>query len=664
MVDLGYFSMLIAVVISVYGIVAAAIGERWNKTELVRSAENSAFVVAGLLTIGLAVLFYSFLTHNYRLAYVASYSSNDLPLVYTISALWAGQEGSLLLWGWLLAVFTVIVILQNRRQNRALMPYVVIVLMIIILFFLILITFITPPFKKLDILPADGQGLNPLLQNPGMIFHPPLLFLGYVGFTVPFAFAIAALATGRLGDIWIRSTRRWTIFSWFFLGIGILLGAQWAYVELGWGGYWAWDPVENASLMPWLTGTAYLHSVMIQEKKNMLKVWNIILIILTFVLSIFGTFITRSGIISSVHSFGQSALGPFFLIFIGVILVTAFGLLVHRLPFLKSTNELDSIVSRESSFLFNNLILIGVAFSVFLGTVFPIISEAVRGVKITVGAPFFNQVNVPIGLALLFLTGLCPLIAWGKASGRNLRINFLSPFIIALAGGVVLFAVGIRKVYPLIAFTLCIFVLSTIVLEYLRGVNARRKMTSENYLTAFTRLIWRNKRRYGGYIVHIGMVLIFLGIAGSAFNAEKEVNMSRGESVRLRDYKITYEKLVSYPTKSKDVVSATLSISRGGKRLGFLSPSIETYKGQGETQTGTEVAIRSSLKEDLYIILAGYKPDGVSASFKLIINPLVNWIWIGGFVLALGTIVVMLPDRREKRRLLIKYSREVFSDEI
>lgn len=664
MVDIGYFSLLIAVLASGYSIIAASVGRSRGRPELVRSAVNTTFAVAGLLTISLAALLYAFLTRDFQVAYVADYSSRNLPLVYTISALWGGQEGSLLLWAWLLSVFTALVVLQNRRQNRALMPYVVAVLMAVELFLLLLLTFVTPVFARLDGVPADGLGLNPLLQNPGMIFHPPMLFLGYVGFTVPFAFAVSALITGQLGDVWIRSTRRWTIFSWFFLGLGVLLGAQWAYVELGWGGYWAWDPVENASLMPWLTGTAYLHSVMIQERKNMLKVWNMILIMLTFLLVLFGTFITRSGIISSVHSFGQSALGPFFLGFIVVVLAGSIILLLNRLPLLKSTNELDSLISRESSFLFNNLILVGATFSIFWGTVFPIISEAVRGVKITVGPPFFNQVNIPIFLALLFLTGVCPLIAWRKASGRNLRRNLLLPLIITLLGGAGLFAVGIRHGYSLLSFTLVIFVLTTIWIEFFRGMRARHDLMSENYLKALGMLVWRNRRRYGGYIVHIGMVLIFLGITGSsAFKTEKEVNLSRGESTELRDYTITYETLVQYQTANKDVTAATLSVYRGGRRLGSLSPAVEKHKGLKE-QTASEVAIRSNLREDLYAILVGYDPDGSEATFKLLINPLVAWIWLGGLVLSLGTILVMLPDRREKERLKVKYAREVLSDEV
>ncbi len=663
MVDIGYFSLLVAVMASIYSIVAVIIGARLKNRELISSSYKAVYVVAGLLTIAISALLYAFLTDDFQVAYVAGNSSRDLHWTYTISAVWGGQEGSLLFWAWLLSVFSMIVLLTNRRQNRALMPSVTAIMMGVLLFFLVLVTFVTSPFARLGYIPVDGQGMNPLLQNPGMLFHPPTLLIGYVGFTVPFAFAMAALITGQLGDIWIRSTRRWTIFSWFFLAVGIILGARWAYVELGWGGYWAWDPVENASLMPWLAGTAYLHSVMIQERKNMLKVWNVVLILMTFLLSIFGTFITRSGLISSVHSFGQSALGPFFLAFIVVTLLAVIILISNRMTYLKSTNELDSLISRESSFLFNNLLLVGATFAIFLGTIFPMLSEAVTHTKMTVGPPFFNKVNVPIGLALLFLTGLCPLIAWRRTSGRNLKRNLLLPFLIAVAGSIGMYAAGVREGVPLTSFSILLFVFATIVIEFVRGTRARRKMSGESSIVAFFRLILRNKRRYGGYIVHIGIVLIFFGITGStAFKVEKEINLSKGESVELGDYTFTYENLARYPTATKEVVSATLKIDKGNGRLVTLNPAIEVHGGP-DGQTSSEVAIKSNLKEDLYAILAGYEQDGTSATFKLVILPLVAWIWIGSLMLFAGTIVVMLPDRREKKRLEVKYSREVFADE-
>ncbi|MFQ5886103.1 MAG: heme lyase CcmF/NrfE family subunit, partial [Anaerolineae bacterium] len=502
MTDIGHVALLLALAISAYAALAFFLGAKRGYPELVASAVNGVFAVCGLVTLATAALLYALLTRDFQVEYVASYTSRDLPLFYTASALWAGQKGSLLLWGWLLSVFAVVVLLQNRDgRNRELLPYISMVLMIAELFFLILMTFTSDPFHRLPFLPADGQGLNPLLQNPGMVFHPPTLYLGYVGFTVPFAFAIAALITGRLGYAWIRSTRRWVLFSWRFLGIGNLLGAQWAYVELGWGGYWAWDPVENAGLMPWLMGTAYLHSVMIQERRGMLKVWNLILIIVTFLLCIFGTFITRSGIISSVHAFGVSKLGPYFLGFMGVTLIAALWLLFERLGELRGENELDSLISRESSFLLNNLILVGATFAIFWGTIFPMISEAVTGNKITVAAPFFNQINGPVFLVLILLIGICPLIGWRRASPENLARNLLWPLTAALVFAAILLFLGVRQSYALLSFSVCGFVAATIFLEFFRGVRARHRMRGENPLRALISLVGKNKRRYGGYIV-------------------------------------------------------------------------------------------------------------------------------------------------------------------
>ncbi|NIS62618.1 MAG: heme lyase CcmF/NrfE family subunit, partial [Proteobacteria bacterium] len=519
------------------------------------------------------------------------------------------------------------------------------VLMAITFFFLLLLVFVTSPFKRLPTVPPDGQGLNPLLQNPGMIFHPTTLFVGYVGFAVPYAFAMAALITGQLGEVWIKTTRRWTLISWFFLTVGNLFGAQWAYVELGWGGYWAWDPVENASFLPWLVATAYLHSVMIQEKRGMLKVWNIVLITLTFLLTIFGTFITRSGIISSVHTFGQSSLGWIFLVFLGIVILVSFNLLMNRLPSLKSRNELDSLLSRESSFLYNNLILVGIAFATFWGTIFPIISEAVRGVKITVGPPFFNKVNTPIGLALLALTGFCPLIAWRKASSESLRRNFFLPFLVTIAGGLVFYFSGVRQLYPFLSFTISLFVVSTIFLDFYRGGRARREMTGGSLFGALWALLTRNKRRYGGYIIHLGIVLVFIGITGNAYKMEKQISANKGDSFKVKNYTIKFDSLSQYPTANKDVVVANLSVFNAGKTVALLAPEKNLHRGQD--QPTTEVAIHSTLKEDLYVILAGH--EGETATFKVLVNPLVVWIWIGGAVMGLGTILVLFPDRRRSK---------------
>ncbi|MBI4319621.1 MAG: heme lyase CcmF/NrfE family subunit [Chloroflexi bacterium] len=419
--DVGYGAMVIGLVIAAYTAVAATSGAMKGYPELLRSARNGVLVTFGLTSLASAALVYAFLARDFGVQYVAQYSSRDLEPVFTFAAWWAGQAGSLLLWAWMLAMFATIIVVQNKEQNRRLLPYATSIMMAILAFFLLVMIFAANPFERSPVTPADGQGLNPLLENFGMFFHPTTLYIGYVGFTVPFAFAMAALITKRLDDQWIRSTRRWTLFAWFFLGLGNLFGAQWAYVELGWGGYWGWDPVESASFMPWLTGTAYLHSVMIQQRRGMLKVWNMLLIIITFTLSIFGTLLTRSGILSSVHTFSQSAVGPMFMALIGVLLVFSLGLLLDRLALLKSENEIDSFMSREASFLLNNLLLVGAAFAVFWGTVFPLISEAVRGVKITVGPPFYNQVSAPIFLGMVILMGVCPLIGWRKASTENLQ---------------------------------------------------------------------------------------------------------------------------------------------------------------------------------------------------------------------------------------------------
>lgn len=642
--EIGYYSLFIALFFSAYSAFIAVLGAKTDRAEFIASSENGTLVVSGLLTISGISLLYALITRDFQVEYVYSYTNRSLPLVYTITAFYAGQKGSLLLWAWILSIFTSIVVIQNRNKNRELLPYVLWVLMTITFFFVYLLVFISNPFELLNYVPADGKGLNPMLQNPGMIFHPPTLFLGYVGFSVPFAFSIAALITGRLGNTWIKTTRKWTIFSWFFLTVGNLFGMEWAYVELGWGGYWAWDPVENASLMPWLVGTAYLHSVMIQEKRGMLKVWNIVLILLTFLLTIFGTFITRSGIISSVHSFGESSLGWIFLTFLFVFLFMSLALLFYRLPHLRSKNELDSLLSRESTFLYNNLLLVGIAFTVFWGTIFPIISEALRGIKITVGPPFFNTVITPIGLGLLFLTGLCPLVAWRKSTFKKFVARIAYPSACAGTGVIALIISGVRSAYPLIAFSLCFFVTSSLVMEFFNGIRARHYISGESIPVAFWRLISRNKRRYGGYIIHFGVVLIFFALSGNAFNRDKQITLKKGESATIQEYTIRYDSLVRYPTAHKESVIANLTLFNDNHPVGALYPEKSLYRGQD--QPTSEVAIYSTLSKDLYVILAGYDED--TATFKILINPLVIWLWIGGCVMTLGTIIVMLPDGKKE----------------
>jgi len=642
--DIGGAALLFAFVAAIYAVVIALLGVHLRQQEMIRSAERALYGVFGLVTIAMVAVLYALLAHDFRLQYVASVSSRAMPTFYVIAALWGGQEGSMLLWLWLLAMYSAIVVVQNRHRNRELMPYVIATLMTTALLFLAMLVIVENPFRQLPQVPRDGQGLNPLLQNPLMVIHPPNLYLGFVGFAVPFAFAIGALASGRLDTQWIRSIRRWTLVAWLFLSIGILLGGQWAYVELGWGGYWAWDPVENASFMPWLTGTAFLHSVMIQEKKGMLKVWNMALVMLTYALSIFGTFLTRSGVIASVHAFAQSSLGPYFLLYLAGILAVAVILLVKRLPQLRSDHRLESVVSRESSFLFNNLFLVGIMFAVLWGTLFPIISEAVRGVKISVAAPFFNQVNIPLGLGLLFLSGVCPLIAWRKASVRNLRRNFLYPLTLSFVITAVLYTAGIRHVVALISFAICLFVFGTIVLEFYRGTRARRALSGGTAWQAFVSLIRRNRRRYGGYIVHFGVVLIFVGITGSsAYQIEQNVVLRPGESALVGTFVLQYDDLTRTIESTYEAFIAKLTVSRHGKYLATLLPEKRLYFAQN--QPTTEVALRTRPFEDLYIIMAGFE-SSKTATFKVFVNPLVFWMWMGGLVMVLGTAIAMWPERR------------------
>jgi cytochrome c-type biogenesis protein CcmF len=644
MVDVGSLALTLAWVLTMYAIVMSLAGAWRRRRDFVASAEHAALAVWGLTVIAVAALLHALVTHDFNLEYVAHYSSSTLPLPYTVAALWGGQAGSLLFWVLILTSMSTVVHLQNRHQNRELMPFVTAVLMAIALFFLSMLVFVTPPFQRLAFTPGEGRDLNPLLQNYWMTIHPPSLYMGYVGCSIPFAFAIAALVTGKLDDVWIRTTRRWTLWAWFFLSLGNLFGAEWAYLVLGWGGYWAWDPVENAAFMPWLTCTAFLHSVMIQEKKNMLKVWNMVLVSLTFLLTIFGTFLTRSGVISSVHSFTQSGLGPFFMGFLAVMLVLSLGLLLWRLPLLRSENELDSMLSREAAFLLNNLILVGIAFSVFWGTVFPVISEAVRGIKITVGPPFFNKVNAPLGLILLFLTGVGPVIAWRRASARNLRKNFLIPGGLGVTGGLILLLAGMGNYYAVVSFSLCIFVLATIVLEFYRGIRARQAMVGENPFTALVHLIGKNRRRYGGYIIHVGVVMMFLAITGtSAFKQEQQITVKPGDTFPVGRYTLRYEGVQPRETPHVAYLAASLAVLDGGRQVDTLRPEKRFYKKP--EQPTTEVAIRSTLGADLYVVLGSYDDATHMATIQAYVNPLVGFLWWGGIVLACGTLVTIWPTR-------------------
>lgn len=653
---LGNFSLMSIFALSVYAIVAAVAGHRRNRPGLIASAERALLACAALSTLTVIALTTLLVRSDFTYEYVANYTNSALPFVYKVAALWAGNDGSLLFWSWLLIIFSAVTVLQNRHRNRQLMPYVVASLAVIITFFTYMNYWVTNPFEQLALVsesgtsalwaPQDGRGLNPLLQHPIMAIHPPILYTGYVSFAIPFAFCVAALLTRQLGNEWITSTRRWTLFSWFFLGTGIILGGRWAYVELGWGGYWAWDPVENASLMPWITGTAYLHSVMIQERRGMLKVWNVSLVIITYLLCIFGTFLTRSGIVSSVHAFAESDFAWKFLSFIVVVAAFCFWLVMTRLPDLKSENELDSLASRESSFLFNNLVLLAACFAVLWGTMFPVISEAVQGEQISVSAPFFNKVNIPLGLLLLFLTGVGPLLAWRRSSLDGLRRNFLWPFVAGIATGVVLFAFGVRYFYALMCFALSVFVIGTIAQEFHKGARTRRAHRGESYLSALVNLTLMNTRRYGGYIVHFGIVLIFIGVAGAAFNTDVTANLAPGETTEIGDYAVKLDRMDEGSTPNHSWWSAILEVTKNGHAIGTFDPQRHFYFAS--EQPTSEVRRYSTFREDLYMVFSGVTDDE-EATVQIYLNPLVRWVWIGGIVMFLGSILIMVPNRREMR---------------
>jgi len=647
MSQLGSLSLLVALLLAVYSIGANHYGARKQRGDFVASARHALWAMCALVTLAVIALWSGLLSSDFSLEYVAAYSSTTLPTPYKFAALWGGQQGSLLFWTWLLSIFTSIAAFQNRRRNPEIAPYATAVLALVAVFFLGMLNFVTRPFDSLSLVPSEGTDLNPLLQNYWMAIHPPSLYTGYVSATVPFAFGAAALITGKLDDSWIRTTRRWAIFSWFFLTLGNMFGARWAYEVLGWGGYWAWDPVENAAFMPWLVMTAYLHSVMIQERKDMLKVWNLALIGLAFALTIFGTFITRSGVISSVHSFTQSGLGPYFLSFLILVVVAYTGLLIFRSGDLRSPAEFESYLSREAAFLFNNLVLVGIAFAVFWGTIFPVLSEAVRGVKITVGPPFFNQVNGPLALALIFLMGVGPLIAWRRTTPRNLIQSFAAPAALGLAAGLLAFAFDIRAWYVLAALSLAAFVMGTIIAEFRRGVSARRHMIGEAPATALVNLVAKNNRRYGGYIIHIGVIVAFVGIVGSAFfKTEVKKTVSQGQSFAVGPYRLEYLGVFPIDTPHLESATANLVVTREGREVAQMAPAKLFYKRQ--QQPATKVAIRSTPFADLYVVLAGLDDSGRQATFEVFLTPLVFWLWGGGLLMVLGTVVVMWPNVRER----------------
>jgi cytochrome c-type biogenesis protein CcmF len=669
MILVGRFALWAALLLAGWAAVVSFSGKWRRRPALGTSVERSSYAIAIALWVAALALWKALFSHDFSLSYVYSYTSRNLPEYYLFSALWAGQQGSLLFWAVVLATFAAIAQAITPRRFADLLPWVGGVTATVLVFFLSVMLFAdhANPFERLAVIPPDGNGLNPQLQNPGMVMHPPMLYLGYISMTIPFSFALAALLSGRLDSGWLVAIRRWTLLSWLFLSVGITIGMWWAYVELGWGGYWAWDPVENASLLPWLTVTAFLHSVMIQEKRGMLKRWNLGLVIGSFLLSIFGTFITRSGVIASVHSFAQSNVGAFFLTFLVLASLASFGLLYLRWDRLEPEAQIEAVVSREAAFLYNNLILIGIAFSVLWGTLFPILSEAVRGTKITVGPPFFNRVNVPLGLLLLALTGIGPLIAWRKATIANLRRQFVVPLGAGFSTGLALFAGGMRDGYALLALALAGFVLGTVALEFWRGVRARMRMYAEPAVVAFGRLVARHRRRYGGYLVHTAIVVYFAAFAGMAFTVTRDATLAVGQSVDLvspfgHSYRLTHLGVSQYDVFNRKVSAATLEVRLDGQRIGVIRSEkrqhVDSF-GRPTFQPSTEVGIRSTLREDLYVVYAGSVDGTERSTFRLTINPLVWWVWFGGVLLVIGGLVTMWPTGWQPATVPIAAGRRV-----
>lgn len=646
MIQLGQWTLGVAfgaaILTFVLGVVAFLKKDRAYLDSAVRGTVTTTFFVA----IASAGIIYAFVAGDYGLEYVWAHSDRDMSLFYKIGAFWGGQEGSLLFWGLCLAIFNLAFVINNRRTRLELMAPAISTLMFIQIFFLGIVLVVASPFGRIpNFVPPDGRGLNPLLQHPAMVIHPPSLYLGFVGMAIPFALAIGALVSGRLDDEWIKRSRVWTLIAWMFLGAGNILGGMWAYVELGWGGYWAWDPVENAAFMPWLASTAFMHSVMMQERKGMLKVWNMVLIIVTFLLTIFGTFITRSGLISSVHSFAQSPVGAHFAAFLIVVTFASFALLIYRLPRLKSDNRLDAFVSRESFFILNNLVLLVAAFAVLLGTLFPMISEAVTGQRVSVIAPTFNKIMTPIGLLLLFLTGAGPLIPWRRSTLSSLLRVFRFPLLLAFLVAVVLLVFH-RDVYALLAQLLCTFIGATVIQEFWRGARARRRTVGDSIPRAVLNLVVKNRRRYGGYIVHVGVALIFLGFSGNAFNRQGEGSLEPGQSMDLGPYSLTFLNIDQKEDASIEQFGVNLLLSQGDRELAVLFPQKNWYKKN--EQLASEVAIYSTLKEDVYVVLAGF--EGSKISLIAYLNPLVQFFWIGGIVMLLGGVIAALPGGRRKGR--------------
>jgi len=641
--DVGRFALFGALILALYAGVAAVLGARARRSEVVRSAARALGAVGALEALAAAVLLVALGTRDYSYPYVVSHVSNAQPLVYDLTSFWGGMEGSLLLWALLLSAYALLALRSVGRQRPRLLPGLVAVFGGVSAFFLGMLTFVTPPFATTPFPPADGRGMNPLLLNPWMAIHPPTLYLGFVGLTVPFAIVVAQLAAGPSADGGVLVARRWMLWAWYCLSMGLMFGAKWSYVVLGWGGYWAWDPVENAALMPWLVATAFLHSVMIQERREMLTKWNVVLVIVAFGLSIFGTFLTRSGVLSSIHAFTQSSLGALFLGFLALLLLAAFALAAWRWDELRSRNELDATLSRESAFLLNNVLFLAVAFSVFLGTIFPVVSAVVTGRAVEVGPPFFDHIVVPIAFGILLLMGIGPLIAWRRASADALRRDFLAPGAAAVALGLVLLVSGVRRPGAVLVFVLCGFVAATIAIEFARGVQVRRAHRGENPVRALVALVGRNRHRYGGYIVHLGILLLFCGITGSSvFASQRVVTLAPGGAATVGEYRVRFDGLAQSTRGDALSIAANLRVFEGARDLGTFVARRNLFLVGGDSTT--DVVLRSTPRDDLYVILAGWTQDG-QATLRLLVNPLVAWMWVGGLVLTAGAVIAMIPER-------------------
>jgi cytochrome c-type biogenesis protein CcmF len=655
MQDLGRAALVLAFGLALYSAAAGSLGAYTRRRRLVASARNALYAAFAATGVAAIVLLNAFRTRDFSFAYVAEHSSKALPFPYVYTAFWGGQAGSLLLWLLVLTGLASAAVAFNRRLTTEVLPWTVPVLGAVASFFALLLVFVVSPFAT-QVAPADGAGLNPSLQNPYMMIHPPLLYLGYVGLTIPFAFAAGALLSGRFDERWIVATRRWTILAWTALGIGILLGAKWAYEEVGWGGYYAWDPVENAALMPWLAATAFLHSVMVQEKKNMLRVWNATLVAGAFCLSIFGTFLTRSGLINSIHSFAQSPIGAWFLGFIALAATFSTALILWRLPLLRARTKLESLASREAAFLYNNLLLVAFTLTVLWGVAFPLLSEAVRGEAVTVGPPYYDFFLKVFGLPLLLLMGIGPLVAWRRTSWRALAETVLWPGVAALAVGAILIALGAgSSTAGLLAYTFSAFALAAIVLEFARGTRARKALGAPSWWAAFSGLVARNRRRYGGYVVHAAVILLAIGVAGSsAYGATKIQRFRPGDTMKIRGYTLTYLNSVERRAANHDELRARIAVTENGKPVGTLMAGKNVYFA--EDQTSNEVAIKHDWlrAQDLFVIGDEFKirKHAVTAVYlKVLVKPLVNLIWLAGFVFLLGSVITLWPDAREQRRL-------------